>query len=66
MKKLILFVTLALPTAASAQQQPNPTQEQVERTIGNLVVANISCNAQTATLNAEVARLTKELAEAKK
>ncbi len=46
-------------------QQPNPAQDQVERTIGSLVVGNATCNAQNAALVGELDKARKELAELK-
>lgn len=44
---------------------PNP-QEQIERTIGSLFVANTNLQAQLAAANAQIADLKKQIEDAKK
>lgn len=50
---------------ALSQEAASPAQEQVERTIGSLVVRNAQCNAQVLTLNSEVQKLRDENAKLK-
>ena len=73
MKRLIATAILFAIPAGAIAQQATPAQEQLERTIGNLVVNNISCtnqatalNAELAKANADLAKVRAELAEAKK
>ena len=53
---------------ASDAQQPasNPVQDQIEKTIGSLVVQNTQCSAHTLALNLRVQELQKQLDDAKK
>lgn len=59
MKRLI-FAILLFPSLALAQANP---QEQIERTIGNLVVTNASLNSQLAQAQVEIADLKKKIKE---
>lgn len=67
MARLAIFLLGSfLATAALAQQQPPTPQETIERTIGNLFVANTNLQAQLAAAQAQIADLKKQLDEAKK
>lgn len=62
-----LMVALALVALAvhEAFAQQGSAQEQIERTVGSLVVRNAQCSEQAFNQAQEIARLKKELEEAK-
>jgi predicted nucleic acid-binding Zn-ribbon protein len=49
--KVLALALLAMPASAGAQQ----AQEQIERTIGSLFIANTTLSAQVQSLQAELA-----------
>lgn len=61
MIRLLPLALLLLAAPAAAQS----AQEQIERTIGSLVVQNATLSEQLRTANDMVAKLQKELAEAR-
>lgn len=66
-KYVFIALSLLFATAAHAQQQPfasNP-QEQIERTIGNLFIANTNLTSQVQSLQVQLAETQKQLAEEK-
>lgn len=70
MKKLVYALVISgISTAAIAQQQPatqpSEAQVQLERTIGNLVVSNITMSGQLQQAQAMIIDLQKQLAAAK-
>ncbi len=68
MKRLIaLTLLIALPAFAQAPATPElSAQEQIERTIGNLVIANANLNAQLRQAQATIIDLQKKVAAAPK
>lgn len=67
MKRLVLAALAAVVFATSVAAQPaaSSAQEQVERTIGNLVISNATLQDQVRQAQATIAALQKELAAAK-
>lgn len=62
---LTVAVVLVVLAVHEAFAQQGTAQEQVERAIGSLVVRNAQCTEQTFNQTQEIARLKKELEEAK-
>lgn len=56
---IVLLVTYCLSDLFA--QQVNPAQEQVERTIGSLVIGNATCTSTNAALASELDKVRKEL-----
>lgn len=59
------LVAGALYEAAHGQEQPNPVQDQIEKTIGSLVVRNAQCSAQTLQQASQIADLKKQVEDLK-
>lgn len=62
---LTVAVVLVALAVHEAFAQQGTAQEQIERTVGSLVVRNAQCTEQTFNQAQEIARLKKELEEAK-
>lgn len=60
----IVLLSLLTATSALAQQSPVPNpQEQIERTIGGLFVANTNLTSQVQALQAQLAEMQKRIKE---
>lgn len=65
MKWVLVLAAIAIPNLALAQQLPPPPnpQEQIERTIGNLFIANTNLTAQLQSMQANLTKAQERIKE---
>lgn len=63
MKTFAIALSLLMASTAFAQQQPSNPQEQIERTIGSLFIANTNLTSQVQSLQVQIAEMQKRIKE---
>lgn len=66
MKKLVILILFFIPSIAYAQTQMPPSgQEQIERTIGSLIINNANLQSQLIQANNRITDLQKQIEDLK-